>query len=101
MLKEIKFQKHVNVARQNLLRAAVTVNAARPIATADPKRTMNAANQMSQYTTQTHSISNPETELEAKGIIDSGCSRHMTGNKSFLSDYVKIDGGFVAFGGDS
>ncbi|GJY34692.1 hypothetical protein Tco_0419161 [Tanacetum coccineum] len=28
-----------------------------------------------------------------------GCSRHMTGNKSFLTDYQDIDGGFVAFGG--
>ncbi|GJS31626.1 hypothetical protein Tco_0492246 [Tanacetum coccineum] len=36
-----------------------------------------------------------------KGVIDSGCSRHMTGNKSYLSDYEEIDGGFVAFGGDS
>ncbi|GKC43458.1 putative ribonuclease H-like domain-containing protein [Tanacetum coccineum] len=28
-----------------------------------------------------------------------GCSRHMTGNKSFLTYYQEIDGGFVAFGG--
>ncbi|GJT31096.1 hypothetical protein Tco_0911371 [Tanacetum coccineum] len=28
-----------------------------------------------------------------------GCSRHMTGNKSFLIDYQEINGGFVAFGG--
>ncbi|GJZ22955.1 ribonuclease H-like domain-containing protein [Tanacetum coccineum] len=35
-----------------------------------------------------------------KGVINSGCSRHMTGNKSYLSDYEEIDGGFVAFGGD-
>ncbi|GKE39503.1 hypothetical protein Tco_1462908 [Tanacetum coccineum] len=40
-------------------------------------------------------------ELQEKGVIDSGCSRHMTGNKSYLSDYEEIDGGFVAFGGDS
>ncbi|GJR54697.1 reverse transcriptase domain-containing protein [Tanacetum coccineum] len=32
-------------------------------------------------------------------IFDSECSRHMTGNKSFLTDYQEIDGGFVAFGG--
>ncbi|GJR96312.1 hypothetical protein Tco_0268486 [Tanacetum coccineum] len=32
-------------------------------------------------------------------IFDSGCSRHMTGNKSFLTDYQEIDDGFVAFGG--
>ncbi|GKF45371.1 hypothetical protein Tco_0131923, partial [Tanacetum coccineum] len=34
-----------------------------------------------------------------QGIFDSVCSRHMTGNKSFLTDYQEIDGGFVAFGG--
>ncbi|GKB38376.1 ribonuclease H-like domain-containing protein [Tanacetum coccineum] len=32
-------------------------------------------------------------------IFDSGCSRHMTRNKSFLIDYQEVDGGFVAFAG--
>ncbi|GKB75889.1 hypothetical protein Tco_0942784 [Tanacetum coccineum] len=36
-----------------------------------------------------------------KGVIDSGCFGHMTGNKSYLSDYEEIDGGFVAFGGST
>ncbi|GKB88594.1 ribonuclease H-like domain-containing protein, partial [Tanacetum coccineum] len=44
---------------------------------------------------------NPQLELQEKGVIDSGCSRHMTGNKSYLSDYEEIDGGFVAFGGNT
>nr|GEZ06097.1 retrovirus-related Pol polyprotein from transposon TNT 1-94 [Tanacetum cinerariifolium] len=35
-----------------------------------------------------------------KGVIDSGCSRHMTGNMSYLIDYEEIDGGYVAFGGN-
>ncbi|GJR17869.1 ribonuclease H-like domain-containing protein [Tanacetum coccineum] len=43
---------------------------------------------------------NPQLKLQEKGVIDSGCSRHMTRNKSYLSDYEEIDGGFVAFGGD-
>ncbi|GJZ59026.1 putative ribonuclease H-like domain-containing protein [Tanacetum coccineum] len=33
------------------------------------------------------------------GIIDSGCSRSMTGNKEKLDDFVKIVGGTVTFGG--
>ncbi|GJW78399.1 putative ribonuclease H-like domain-containing protein, partial [Tanacetum coccineum] len=41
---------------------------------------------------------NPQQALKNKGIFDSGCSRHMTGNKDFLTDYHDIDGGFVAFG---
>nr|GEZ01003.1 hypothetical protein [Tanacetum cinerariifolium] len=36
-----------------------------------------------------------------QGIFDSGCSRHMTENKSYLIDYQEIDGGFVAFGGNA
>ncbi|GKB33891.1 putative ribonuclease H-like domain-containing protein, partial [Tanacetum coccineum] len=44
---------------------------------------------------------NPRLELQKKGVIDNGCSRHMTGNKSYLSDYEEINGGFVAFGENS
>ncbi|GJV55577.1 hypothetical protein Tco_1456582 [Tanacetum coccineum] len=43
---------------------------------------------------------NLQLELQEKGVIDSGCSTHMTGNMSYLSDYEEIDGGYVAFGGD-
>nr|GFA52848.1 hypothetical protein [Tanacetum cinerariifolium] len=43
---------------------------------------------------------NPQQDLHKKGVIDSGCSRHMTGNVSYLSEYEEIDGGYVAFGGD-
>ncbi|GJQ96680.1 putative ribonuclease H-like domain-containing protein [Tanacetum coccineum] len=44
---------------------------------------------------------NPQQDLKNKGVIDNGCSRHMTGNRSYLTDYKEIDGGFVAFGGNS
>nr|GEW03006.1 retrovirus-related Pol polyprotein from transposon TNT 1-94 [Tanacetum cinerariifolium] len=43
---------------------------------------------------------NPQMDLQDKGVIDSGCSRHMTGNMSYLIDYEEIDGGYVAFGGN-
>nr|GEW21640.1 retrovirus-related Pol polyprotein from transposon TNT 1-94 [Tanacetum cinerariifolium] len=33
-----------------------------------------------------------------KGKADSGCSRHMTGNISYLSDFELFDGGYVSFG---
>ncbi|GJY65257.1 putative ribonuclease H-like domain-containing protein [Tanacetum coccineum] len=76
--------KTLNTARQNSSRAAV--NTARPINTAYPRPTVNCGN--------------PQLELKEKGVIDNGCSRHMTKNKSYHSDYEEIDGGFVAFGGD-
>ncbi|GJU25482.1 uncharacterized mitochondrial protein-like protein [Tanacetum coccineum] len=43
---------------------------------------------------------NPQMDLQEKGVIDSGCSRHMTWNMSYLTDYEEIDGGYVAFGGN-
>ncbi|GJU49789.1 putative ribonuclease H-like domain-containing protein [Tanacetum coccineum] len=44
---------------------------------------------------------NPQQALKYKGTFDSGCSRHMTGNKALLTDYQDIDGGFAAFGGST
>nr|GEV08067.1 ribonuclease H-like domain-containing protein [Tanacetum cinerariifolium] len=43
---------------------------------------------------------NPQHALKDKGIIDSGCSRHMTGNMSYLFDFEEHNGGYVAFGGN-
>ncbi|GKC16196.1 hypothetical protein Tco_1012978, partial [Tanacetum coccineum] len=41
----------------------------------------------------------PQRALKNKGIVDSGCSRHMTGNKAYLAEYQDYNGGPVAFGG--
>ncbi|GJT57610.1 putative ribonuclease H-like domain-containing protein [Tanacetum coccineum] len=41
----------------------------------------------------------PHRALKHKGIVDSGCSRHMTGNKAYLAEYQDFNGGPVAFGG--
>nr|GFA32158.1 ribonuclease H-like domain-containing protein [Tanacetum cinerariifolium] len=46
------------------------------------------------------SAGNPQQALKDKGVIDSGCSRHMTGNMSYLSDFEELNGGYVAFGGN-
>nr|GEV28927.1 putative ribonuclease H-like domain-containing protein [Tanacetum cinerariifolium] len=35
-----------------------------------------------------------------KGVIDNGCSRHMTGNMSYLSNFKELNGRYVAFGGN-
>ncbi|GJZ96243.1 hypothetical protein Tco_0668577 [Tanacetum coccineum] len=40
----------------------------------------------------------PSTDNDI-GIVDSGCSRSMTGNKEKLADFVPIKGGIVKFGG--
>ncbi|GJX93295.1 putative ribonuclease H-like domain-containing protein [Tanacetum coccineum] len=42
---------------------------------------------------------NPQQkEYKEKGVIDSGYSRHMIGNKCYLDEYEDYDGGFVSFG---
>ncbi|GJU83188.1 putative ribonuclease H-like domain-containing protein [Tanacetum coccineum] len=38
-------------------------------------------------------------QKEDQGYVDSGCSRHMTGNMSYLSDFKEFDGGYVTFRG--
>ncbi|GKC36484.1 putative ribonuclease H-like domain-containing protein [Tanacetum coccineum] len=43
---------------------------------------------------------NPQIDLQDQWVIDSGCSRHMTWNMSYLIDYEEIDGGYVAFKGN-
>ncbi|GJV72649.1 ribonuclease H-like domain-containing protein [Tanacetum coccineum] len=43
------------------------------------------------------SLSN--SQLNDKGFVDSGCSRHMSGNIAHLSDFKDFDGGYVTFGG--
>ncbi|GJV39304.1 hypothetical protein Tco_1417744 [Tanacetum coccineum] len=75
-------QVPVNAAKQSSPKAATSISTARLVNTAAPK-----------------SKGNPQYTLQDQGIFDSGCSRHMTGNKSFLTDYQEVDGGFVAFGG--
>ncbi|GJY88941.1 putative ribonuclease H-like domain-containing protein [Tanacetum coccineum] len=47
-----------------------------------------------------HLQDNPQIDLKDQRVINSGCSRHMTGNMSYLTDYEEIDGGYVAFGGN-
>ncbi|GJU58367.1 ribonuclease H-like domain-containing protein [Tanacetum coccineum] len=107
----------INTARQvNDAHSKTTVNATRPmdknVNTARPKALVNAVkgNNINAVKasacwvwkpkTKVLDHGNPQMDLQDKGVIDSGCSRHMTGNMSYLTDYEEIDGGYVAFGGN-
>ncbi|GKA00524.1 hypothetical protein Tco_0673074 [Tanacetum coccineum] len=50
-------------------------------------------------TTVDKTLDDPQNSLKNKGIVDSGCYRHMTGNKAYLVEYQDYNGGPVAFGG--
>ncbi|GJU95939.1 putative ribonuclease H-like domain-containing protein [Tanacetum coccineum] len=45
-------------------------------------------------------VDNAQVDLQDQGVIDSGFSRHMIENMSYLTDHVEIDGGYVAFRGN-
>ncbi|GJW64709.1 putative ribonuclease H-like domain-containing protein [Tanacetum coccineum] len=76
------------------------VNTARQVNAAHSKTTVNAAIPMSYLSKTAHSTGIPQMDLQDQGVIDSGFSRHMAGNMSYLTDYEEIDGGYVAFGGN-
>ncbi|GJT44588.1 putative ribonuclease H-like domain-containing protein [Tanacetum coccineum] len=67
--------------------------------TARPKAVVNAVKGNNLNAVKA-SACNPQMDLQDQGVIDSGCSRHMTGNMSYLTDYEEIDGGYVAFRGN-
>ncbi|GJU93299.1 putative ribonuclease H-like domain-containing protein [Tanacetum coccineum] len=72
------------VSRTILTRSGlISLNAARPVNTIQPRTTVNNVGPM-------------------KNVINNAIFHyHMTGNKSYLTDYEEIDGEFVAFGGNS
>ncbi|GJS62801.1 ribonuclease H-like domain-containing protein [Tanacetum coccineum] len=85
--------KRNKVPKAALMRSGlVSLTTARPVNTAQPRTTVNSARPMKN--------GNPQQDLDEKGVIDSGCSRHMTGNMSYLTDFEEIDEGYVAFGGN-
>ncbi|GJS04081.1 hypothetical protein Tco_0320589 [Tanacetum coccineum] len=85
------FNKRVNIVNDKNVNAA-RLNAI--VNTARPKAVLSVVKGIKGNT------GNPQQDLKDKGVIDSRCSRHMTGNRSYLTDYEEIDGGFVAFGDD-
>nr|GEU49368.1 hypothetical protein [Tanacetum cinerariifolium] len=105
----------------------VSLNVARPVSTAVPQTTVNSPRPVKHVvhkayspirrpinhkpTTKTSNFNqkittvkvnkgNPHHALKDKGVIYSGCSRHMTENISYLSDFEEFNGGCVAFGGN-
>ncbi|GJW96018.1 putative ribonuclease H-like domain-containing protein [Tanacetum coccineum] len=77
---------HPNAQRNMVPRAVLMKTGLKPFNTA---RTVNTA----------HPKSIGKPQQDDTGFIDSGCSRHMTGNIAYLSDFKEFNGGYVTFGG--
>nr|GEV43448.1 putative ribonuclease H-like domain-containing protein [Tanacetum cinerariifolium] len=101
----------------------VPLNAARPVSTVVPqtkvqyqrptkhgvnkahspiRRTINynQSPKTSNFHQKVTTVKAKQHALKYKGVINNGCSRHMTGNISYLSEFKEINGGYVAFGGN-
>nr|GFA65502.1 hypothetical protein [Tanacetum cinerariifolium] len=50
------------------------------------------------YSRPSPTVGSSQNNIDDKGYWDSGCSRHMTGNISYLSDFEPFDKGYVSFG---
>ncbi|GJX63854.1 hypothetical protein Tco_0296754 [Tanacetum coccineum] len=83
--KNSNFNQRVNTVKDK------NVNAARPKAVVNVVRPKTVLNVIK---------GNQANAVKDQGVIDSGCSRHMTRNMSYLTNYKEIDGGYVAFGGN-
>nr|GEY94674.1 hypothetical protein [Tanacetum cinerariifolium] len=100
--------KTLNTARHPSSRAALSVNTARPINTANPRSNVNgekpSLNRPTGNVIDHISKDSGSYMLKRFNYVDlqgrlNGCSRHIIENKSFLTDYQEIDGGFVSFRG--
>ncbi|GJY55443.1 putative ribonuclease H-like domain-containing protein [Tanacetum coccineum] len=108
-IKNSNFNHRVNTVsgkNVNTARPKAVVNTARPKAVLnDVKGNQGNAIKASTYwvwkpKTNVLDHGNPQMDLQDQGVIDNRCSRHMTGNMSYLTDFEEIDRGYVAFGGN-
>ncbi|GJT09337.1 putative ribonuclease H-like domain-containing protein [Tanacetum coccineum] len=94
-LKSVNTAKPVNTVR--------SVNTGRPFSTARQRFNTGRQNvntvRASGFNAVKSSACWSNSQLNDKGFVDSGCSRHMTGNIAHLSDFKDFDGGYVTFGG--
>ncbi|GKE03933.1 putative ribonuclease H-like domain-containing protein, partial [Tanacetum coccineum] len=79
---------------------AQAVNTARPKVgnIASPKAVNTARPHSAVVNAVRVNQANGKPLMDDKGFVDSGCSRHMTGNIAYLSDFKEFDGGYVTFG---
>ncbi|GJU87543.1 hypothetical protein Tco_1295089 [Tanacetum coccineum] len=77
--------------KNNIFNKRVNTVSGKNVNTARPKAVVNAARPK---------VGNPQMDLQDQGVIDSGCSRYMTGNMSYLTDFEEINEGYVAFRGN-
>ncbi|GKA66294.1 putative ribonuclease H-like domain-containing protein [Tanacetum coccineum] len=98
----------------NTVNSKPTLNHPRPMSNAYKRGHSHVTRSFNKYSSNQNNIFNKKVntvsvtdttareravkEYKEKEVIDSGCSRHMIGNKCYLTEYEDYDGGFVSFG---
>nr|GFA96189.1 hypothetical protein [Tanacetum cinerariifolium] len=95
-----KLVSHAVSKSKSPLRRHLTRHPSSNSSNSPPRVTAAKASAVSAAQDKKGSWGNPQQALKDKGVINSGCSRHMTGNMSYLSDFEELNGGYVAFGGN-
>ncbi|GJV54195.1 putative ribonuclease H-like domain-containing protein [Tanacetum coccineum] len=104
-IKNNNFNKRVDTVsgkNVNTARPKAVVNAARSKAVLNAVKgnQVNAVKASACWVWKPKTKGNPQMDLQDQRVIDSGCSRHITGNTSYLTNFEEIDGGYVTFGGN-
>ncbi|GKE26607.1 hypothetical protein Tco_1441991, partial [Tanacetum coccineum] len=99
-IKFVKFARETVEKSGKINTDGASVNTAvRPVNTAGSKTTVNTVRVKDTTARDRAVVRNPQQkEYKEKRVIDNGCSRHMTRNKCYLTEYEYYDGGFVSFG---
>ncbi|GKA36416.1 putative reverse transcriptase domain-containing protein [Tanacetum coccineum] len=96
---------NINSVRSNINTGRININSVRPrvntvnsnvnIVRSRQPVPIRTSNSFGPKRPQDHPLKN----MVDRGIFDSGCSGHMTGNKDQLDDFEEFNGGSVTFGG--
>ncbi|GJV33831.1 putative ribonuclease H-like domain-containing protein [Tanacetum coccineum] len=89
---------NINSVRPNINTSRTNINSVRP--NINTRRTnVNPIRPRVNTGSSNVKTDHPLKNMVDRGIFDSGCSGHMTGNKDQLEDFEEFNGGSVTFGG--
>ncbi|GJX88204.1 ribonuclease H-like domain-containing protein [Tanacetum coccineum] len=86
------------LSKENVIPVRPNDNTGRPIVKNTARMTYSHAVKGNWGSDVKTSTDHPLKNMEDRGIFDSGCSGHMTGNKDHLDNFEECKGGSVTFG---
>nr|GEY12524.1 hypothetical protein [Tanacetum cinerariifolium] len=90
----------INTKSKSPIRRYITCSPSPMTSNSPPRVTAAQASVVSAAKGKKRTWGNLQYALKDKGVIDCGCSQHMTGNMSYIFDFKELNCGYVAFGGN-